>query len=106
MNGHALAELNQELPSQAGLGGVAPILPCVVSPATWQARRLPSIHGYACVDTGTRATLADALHSGLPNRSWGICSELGGTHREKKTAPDRWTARMYEWAGENAWMVR
>ena len=24
----------------------------------------------------------------------------------KKTAPDRWSARMHEWTGEDAWMAR
>jgi len=59
MNGHALAELNQELPSQAGLGGVAPILPCVVQSCDL-AGAPPSFH--------PRLRLRRYRHPGDPGR--------------------------------------
>ena len=54
-------------PRQAGLGGVSPILPVIVSPAPWVSPRfsasgpgpVPELSGYAAVDTGTAHTCVD-----------------------------------------------
>jgi hypothetical protein len=51
-------------PRQQGLGGVAPILPCVVTLAPWAretlaGRPVPTVSGYACIDTGTAHSVVD-----------------------------------------------
>jgi hypothetical protein len=81
-------------PTQAGLGGVAPVLPCIITHPPWArdgalaGPSIPEVRGYCCVDTGTKFSCIDVAAMGaLGIEQVGTTKLQGMTSTEPANVP-------------------